>query len=133
MPKRINRIRGILKPMIATRSWNDAAHEISSAESKRIIFCGAESYSVEAQSHAVETESHAVETESHAVEAEQLEARRPKKKAAGIPVPRRKANCSGLKMTKDRNAVEIRGFNRLKWLENHERSAVSVLKSAITL
>lgn len=123
MPKRINRIRGILKPMIATRSWNDAAHEISSAESKRIIFCGAESYSVEAQSHAVETES-------HAVEAEQLETRSPKKKAAGIPVPRRKANCSGLKMTKDRNAVEIRGFNRLKWLENHERSAVSVLMLA---
>lgn len=30
----------------------------------------------------------------------------------------------GLKMTKDRNAEENRRFNRLKWLEKHERSAV---------
>ena len=54
-----------------------------------------------------------------------------KKKKAGITVSRRKANCSGLEMTKDRNAEENRGLNPLKWLGNHERSAVSVLKSTI--
>lgn len=32
----------------------------------------------------------------------------PKKKKAGITVSRRKANCSGLEMTKDRNAEENR-------------------------
>ena len=41
MPKRINRIRGILKLILATRSQNSAVHEISSAESKCIIFCRA--------------------------------------------------------------------------------------------
>ena len=41
MPKRINRIRGILKLILATRSRNSAVHEISSAESKCIIFCRA--------------------------------------------------------------------------------------------
>ena len=56
MPKRINRIRGILKPMLATRSWNDAAHEISSAESKRIIFCRAEGRAAEAERRAAEAE-----------------------------------------------------------------------------
>lgn len=39
---------------------------------------------------------------------------------------------SGLKMTKDRNAVENRRFNRLKWLEKHERSAVDAHKRTIT-
>ena len=38
----------------------------------------------------------------------------------------------GLKMTKDRNAVENRRFNRLKWLEKHERSAVDAHKRTIT-
>lgn len=38
---------------------------------------------------------------------------------------------SGLKMTKDRNAVENRRFNRLKWLEKHERSAVGVPKRTV--
>ena len=42
MPKRINRIRGILRPLLATCSRNNAIHEISSAESKCIIFCRAE-------------------------------------------------------------------------------------------
>ena len=38
---------------------------------------------------------------------------------------------SGLKMTKDRNAVENQRFNRLKWLEKHERSAVGVPKRTV--
>lgn len=37
----------------------------------------------------------------------------------------------GLKMTKDRNAEENRRFNRLKWLEKHERSAVGVPKRTV--
>lgn len=41
MPKRINRIRGILRPLLTTCSRNNAIHEISSAESKCIIFCRA--------------------------------------------------------------------------------------------
>lgn len=39
MPKRINRIRGILRPMLAIRPQNSTVHEIPSATSKRIIFC----------------------------------------------------------------------------------------------
>lgn len=37
----------------------------------------------------------------------------------------------GLKMTKDRNAEENQRFNRLKWLEKHERSAVGVPKRTV--
>lgn len=103
MPKRINRIRGILRPLLATCSRNNAIHEISSAESKCIIFCRAE---------------------------------RP---TAGTEPPRRpyatfsaQSWHDGLKMTKDRNAVENRRFNRLKWLEKHERSAVDAHKRTIT-
>ena len=103
MPKRINRIRGILRPLLATCSWNNAIHEISSAESKCIIFCRAE---------------------------------RP---TAGTEPPRRpyatfsaQSWHDGLKMTKDRNAEENRRFNRLKWLEKHERSAVDAHKRTIT-
>lgn len=103
MPKRINRIRGILKLIFATCSRNNAIHEISSAESKCIIFCRAE---------------------------------RP---TAGTEPPRRpyatfsaQSWHDGLKMTKDRNAVENRRFNRLKWLEKHERSAVDAHKRTIT-
>ena len=103
MPKRINRIRGILRPLLATCSRNNAIHEISSAESKCIIFCRAE---------------------------------RP---TAGTEPPRRpyatfsaRSWHDGLKMTKDRNAVENRRFNRLKWLEKHERSAVDAHKRTIT-
>ena len=103
MPKRINRIRGILKLRFATCSRNNAIHEISSAESKCIIFCRAE---------------------------------RP---TAGTEPPRRpyatfsaQSWHDGLKMTKDRNAVENRRFNRLKWLEKHERSAVDAHKRTIT-
>lgn len=134
MPKRINRIRGILKPMLATRSWNDAAHEISSAESKRIIFCRAEGRAAEAEGRAAE--AGVVLPKRSVVLPKQSGFRRgdpkkKKKKKAGITVSRRKANCSGLEMTKDRNAEENRGLNPLKWLGNHERSAVSVLKSTI--
>ena len=97
MPKRINRIRGILKPMLATRSWNDAAHEISSAESKRIIFCRAEGRAAEAG---------VVLPKRRVVLPKRSGFRRgdpkKKKKKAGITVSRRKANCSGLEMTKDR-------------------------------
>ena len=120
MPKRINRIRGILKPMLATRSWNDAAHEISSAESKRIIFCRAEGRAAEAGVVLPKRSGF-----------RRGDPKKKKKKKAGITVSRRKANCSGLEMTKDRNAEENRGLNPLKWLGNHERSAVSVLKSTI--
>ena len=102
MPKRINRIRGILRPLLATCSRNNAIHEISSAESKCIIFCRAE---------------------------------RP---TAGTEPPRRpyatfsaQSWHDGLKMTKDRNAEENRRFNRLKWLEKHERSAVGVPKRTV--
>lgn len=131
MPKRINRIRGILKPMLATRSRNNAVHEISSAESKRIIFCRAEGRAAEAEGRAAE--AGVVLPKRSVVLPKQSGFRRgdPKKKKAGITVSRRKANCSGLEMTKDRNAEENRGLNPLKWLGNHERSAVSVLKSTI--
>ena len=128
MPKRINRIRGILKPMLATRSWNDAAHEISSAESKRIIFCRAEGRAAEAEGRAAEA---GVVLPKRSGFRRGDPKKKKKKKKAGITVSRRKANCSGLEMTKDRNAEENRGLNPLKWLGNHERSAVSVLKSTI--
>lgn len=102
MPKRINRIRGILRPLLATCSRNNAIHEISSAESKCIIFCRAE---------------------------------RP---TAGTEPPRRpyatfsaQSWHDGLKMTKDRNAEENQRFNRLKWLEKHERSAVGAPKRTV--
>ena len=102
MPKRINRIRGILRPLLATCSRNNAIHEISSAESKCIIFCRAE---------------------------------RP---TAGTEPPHRpyatfsaQSWHDGLKMTKDRNAEENQRFNRLKWLEKHERSAVGVPKRTV--
>lgn len=127
MPKRINRIRGILKPMLATRSWNDAAHEISSAESKRIIFCRAEGRAAEAEGRAAEAGVVLPKRSGF----RRGDPKKKKKKKAGITVSRRKANCSGLEMTKDRNAEENRGLNPLKWLGNHERSAVSVLKSTI--
>lgn len=128
MPKRINRIRGILKPTLATRSWNDAAHEISSAESKRIIFCRAEGRAAEA---GVVLPKRSVVLPKQSGFRRGDPKKKKKKKKAGITVSRRKANCSGLEMTKDRNAEENRGLNPLKWLGNHERSAVSVLKSTI--
>lgn len=38
---------------------------------------------------------------------------------------------NGLKMTKDRNTEENQRFNRLEWLENHERSAADVPKRTV--
>ena len=104
MPKRINRIRGILRPLLTTCSRNNAIHEISSAESKCIIFCRASAL---------------------------LPTQSPRVAPYATFSARGGSWHSGLKMTKDRNAVENQRFNRLKWLEKHERSAVGVPKRTV--
>ena len=87
---------------------------------------------------------HLLPSECPAADAERDQKQRSREKQAKKRVQRPKARPGephalnaqswhdGLKMTKDRNAVENRRFNRLKWLEKHERSAVDAHKRTIT-
>ena len=90
MPKRINRIRGILRPLLATCSRNNAIHEISSAESKCIIFCRAERPTAGTEPQSLR-----------------------------LPFSAQSWHDVAWKMTKDPECGKS-AFNRLKWLEKHE-------------
>lgn len=149
MPKRINRIRGILRPLLATCSRNNAIHEISSAESKCIIFCRASALlptQNETRSNAREKSRRRSGSSARRQDRASHMRLTPKARDAephcfhgttqspASPYATFSARSwhDGLKMTKDRNAVENRRFNRLKWLEKHERSAVDAHKRTIT-